>query len=390
MSRLPSVRLHARGYFFIRISGKDHYLGKDRAAANAQAKLLLSDYLRDQHVSQTTQSATDELTIEEIVVEYLSYSKAYYVGSERSGDSFDRCRLSLKPLIAMYGKEKPSRFGPLALKTIRDQFVADGLSRSTINDRINIIRSCFRWAVENEYCGAQVHHALQAVRGLRRNHAGVKPSKKVTSVALEVVERTIPHLSPIIADLVRLQMHGGMRSSEMLKLRACDIDMTRGDVWYYKPASHKGAWRGKDRAVYFGPCCQSILQKYLDRVGDDTERYLFSPKDGVEEYKQKRRAKRKTPVQPSQQSRVKVDPKRAPGDKYRRDSYRNAILRACERANVPHWFPHQLRHLAGTLAREVEGLDGSQSFLGHSHAKTSEIYAELRDARGEAVARKIG
>ena len=33
MSRLPSVRVHVRGYFFIRISGKDHYLGKDHAAA---------------------------------------------------------------------------------------------------------------------------------------------------------------------------------------------------------------------------------------------------------------------------------------------------------------------------------------------------------------------
>lgn len=77
-------------------------------------------------------------------------------------------------------------------------------------------------------------------------------------------------------------------------------------------------------------------------------------------------------------------------EKYRRDSYRNAILRACDRLGIEPWFPHQLRHLAGTLAREVEGLDGSQHFLGHSHSKVTEVYSIIRDSKAEAVARKIG
>ena len=390
MSRLPSVRVHVRGYFFIRISGKDHYLGKDRAAANAQAKLLLSEYLRDQHFSQKFRPITSELTIEEIAVEYLCFAKTYYVGSERSADSFDRCRLSIKPLVQLCGKEKPSQFGPLALKRVRERFVAAGLACSTVNDRVNIIRQCFRWAVENEFCDSSVYQALKAVRPLQPGRSSVKVGKKVKSVSLEVVEQTILHLSPIIADLVRFQLHSGMRSSEMLKLRLCDIDQSR-PIWRYSPAEHKTAWKEKERVVYFGPQCQEILGKYIGRVGNDAERYLFSPKDAVADHNRKRAAERKTPRQASKQNRpVKETPKRTPGDKYRRESYRTAILRACDRAGVERWFPHQLRHLAGTLAREVEGLDGSQHFLGHSNSKITEQYAEIRDAKGEAVARKIG
>ncbi len=390
MSRLPSVRTHAKGYFFIRISGKDHYLGKDRSAANAQAKLLLSEYLRDQHFSQKSQPMTSELTIEEIAVEYLCFAKTYYVGSERSADSFDRCRLSIKPLIDLYGKEKPSQFGPLALKRVRDRFVGAELSCSTVNDRVNIIKQCFRWAVENEFCDSSVYQALQTVRPLQPGRSFVKSGKKVKSVPLEIVEQTLLHLSPIIADLVRFQLHSGMRSSEMLKLRLCDIDMSR-PIWRYNPQDHKTAWKQKERVVFFGPRCQEILGKYLERVGNDTERYLFSAKDAMEEHRQKRAAERKTKPQASRQNRPpKENPKRTPGDKYRRESYRTAILRACDRAGVEPWFPHQLRHLAGTLAREVEGLDGSQHFLGHSNAKITEQYAEIRDAKGEAVAQKIG
>ena len=110
MSRLPSVRRHSKGYFFIRLNGKDHYLGKDKSKANVQAKLLLSDYLRDQHVSSFLPRITpSELTIEEIVVEYLLYSKTYYTGSERSEESFNRCRRSLQPLIDLYGQKSAER-----------------------------------------------------------------------------------------------------------------------------------------------------------------------------------------------------------------------------------------------------------------------------------------
>ncbi|MGL4942098.1 MAG: tyrosine-type recombinase/integrase [Thermoguttaceae bacterium] len=341
MSRLPSLRLHTKGYFFIRVAGKDHYLGKDKAEAKVQARLLLADYLREQPASPV-RSPASELTIEEIAVEFLLEVKQRFERNTNDTGSYGRYKSAIQLLLDVHGKDKPSQFGPLALKRLRERLITQGLARATINTRIDIIRACFRWAVENELCPPSVSQALQAVMGIRAGHSTVKASKKVRPVPLDIVEKTLPHLPSVVADLVQFQMHSGMRSSEMLQLRACDIDMSR-DVWRYSPKVHKGAWRGKERVIFFGPHCQEILRPYLESVGDDTERYLFSPKDSLAKHKAKRRAERRTKVQPSQQNRAKENPKKSPGDKYRRDSYRNAILRACKRANIPHWFPHQIR-----------------------------------------------
>ncbi len=65
MSKLPSVRKHTKGYFFIRIQGKDYYLGKEKPPAHDQTKLLLADYLRDQTVSRSSRSNFLGMTIEE-------------------------------------------------------------------------------------------------------------------------------------------------------------------------------------------------------------------------------------------------------------------------------------------------------------------------------------
>ena len=47
-------------------------------------------------------------------------------------------------------------------------------------------------------------------------------------------------------------------------------------------------------------------------------------------------------------------------------SYRKAIRRACLKANVPIWHPHQLRHTAATNIRCQFGLEVAQAVLGHS------------------------
>ena len=55
---------------------------------------------------------------------------------------------------------------------------------------------------------------------------------------------------------------------------------------------------------------------------------------------------------------------------------------------MPVWTPHRLRHSAGTIVRKRYGLDAAQIVLGHRHAKTAEIYAEISTAK--AVETPIG
>ena len=69
---------------------------------------------------------------------------------------------------------------------------------------------------------------------------------------------------------------------------------------------------------------------------------------------------------------------------------RTVIAKACTKAGVPRFGPNALRHSAGTAARKAGGLDAAQQLLGHKHAKTTEIYAELDSSKARAVALAIG
>lgn len=128
-----------------------------------------------------------------------------------------------------------------------------------------------------------------------------------------VVEATLPHLPPIIADMVRVQRLLGCRPGEVRCLRTCDLD-TSGAEWVFSPATHKTEHLGSVRRIFVGPKAQAILRPYLKR---EVMRYCFSPTESVQRLRVERRAKRKTPVQPSQVDRRKAKPKRKPADRYK-------------------------------------------------------------------------
>ena len=175
----------------------------------------------------------------------------------------------------------------------------------------------------------------------------------------------------------------------MLSMRGRDLNTT-GGVWEYQPASHKSEHRGKSRQVFLGPKAQAIVKEFLTT---DLQAFLFSPQEAVRVC---------GPV----------------GSVYRRDAYRRAITRACERAfGLPHelrypeykidklpeeeraaevkrrrkaaaewprehcWFPHQLRHSAATIIRREAGIETARCVLGHSDLSTTELYAEADLAR---------
>jgi hypothetical protein len=130
----------------------------------------------------------------------------------------------------------------------------------------------------------------------------------------------------------------------------------------------------------------------------NTQARLFSPRQNMEERRITLRLNRKTPVQPSQRDQRKKQPKKRPGDTYTEDTYRRGITEAIERHNankpesdhIPHWFPHQLRHLRALEPKREAGLDVAWAVLGHRSPDIAEHYATLDIAKGVEVMRKIG
>jgi integrase len=184
-----------------------------------------------------------------------------------------------------------------------------------------------------------------------------------------------------------------MRPQDVRNMRACDIDRT-GEIWRYIPYTHKTEHQGQGRMIAVGPRAQAILLSYLLEKEDTPEAFFFSPRDSERLRKIEKRRNRKTlnkngQVQPSQRDRSKPNASRV-RDQYSRDTYNRAISRACEKAGVSHWTPNQLRHSAGTEVRNKYGLEHAQRVLGHAHASTTEIYAELDFEKAAQVAREIG
>jgi integrase len=152
-------------------------------------------------------------------------------------------------------------------------------------------------------------------------------------------------------------------------MRSIDLDTT-DEVWSYTPERHKTEHHGRRRIVRLGPKAKAVLRPWLRR---DLTAHLYSPAEAMTERRAAMRELRGTPVQPSQRSRAKARPAKAPGDAYTVESYRRAITYACKRAGVPNWHPNQLRHNAATRLRKEFGLDTARAVLGHSSPAVTEI-----------------
>ena len=72
---------------------------------------------------------------------------------------------------------------------------------------------------------------------------------------------------------------------------------------------------------------------------------------------------------------------------------RTAVQRSQERARkagveIPHWFPHQLRHRSATETRDQFGMEAARDMAGHSDSKITKRYAKQKIERMVKVARE--
>lgn len=226
----------------------------------------------------------------------------------------------------------------------------------------------------------------------------------IMPVAAAHVESTLEHLPPIVADMIRLQRLTAMRPGEVCIIRPVDIDRS-GDVWIYRPFTHKTAHHGHARTVMIGPRGQEILLRYLVC---DAQAYCFRPCDSEEKRRAQGHQDRRTPMSCGNKpgSNRKSQPAWSAGERYTTHSYGRAITRACDKAfpapddikgdelakwqSDHRWTPHRLRHSAATEIRSKFGLEEAQIILGHAQASVTQVYAERDLAKGLEVAAKIG
>lgn len=386
-SPLPAYRYHISGQARVDLDGKTYYLGPHGSTESwARYHALLAEYNANGQrmpVERPVHQAETKLTVRCVTAEFRQQLDAKYPRNpSRAGHFRNLCRM----LEEQFGDVAVDEFGPRRLCALRDEMVAAGNCRRYVNSQVRELITIFRYGVSRELVKPETLVALQSLEPLRAGQTTAKESRRVLPVELEHVQKTAPHLSPPVRAMLRLQLATGMRPSEIFSIRPMDIDRS-GETWVYRPAAHKTAHRGKLRAVPIIGDAREAVTPFLLRAADA---YCFSPIESVAWHRQQRSAKRVTPLSCGNSPGTrppKSNPKRAPGQKFTRDSYRRAIQRAAEKAGVPHWFPYQLRHLAATKVREALGIESAQALLGHAHHQMTEHYAQQSLERAIAAAK---
>jgi integrase len=161
------------------------------------------------------------------------------------------------------------------------------------------------------------------------------------------VAAVLPYMNETVRDMVRLQLLTAMRPAEVCKLRLDEIDRV-AIPWRWTPKQHKTAYKGKRRAIFFGPAARDIIEPY---VGTGL---MFT---------------------------------NTKGKPWTTRTYRLAIWRACDRWSAEmgldrlasRWAPNRLRKAKLTEIDREAGADASRAVAGHTHIETTQSHYIARD-----------
>lgn len=388
MAKASTYRLHkASGQGVTTIQGKVHYFGpfKDPASKRKFHALLAE---LDQYPVSRTESKS--FTMAQIAIAYLDHAEGYYSESE-----FEGLKSALSPINEIYADYQGTAFSPVEFKACRAWWLKRGVSRQYINKQAKRLLRILKWATGEGMFPSSVFQSIECIAPLKRGRTEAKEASPIAPVAQSVVDATLPHLPPVVADMIRFQLLVACRPGEVCKLKPSMVDRT-SKVWEINLEEHKTAHHGKTRTIYVGKDAQKILEPYLKRKPDS---FCFSPIEATEQRKRSRHATRVTPLHYGNRpgSNVQALPLKELSDHYTTHSYGRAIKYACLRAfPVPKsldrskakewrrrhsWSPNQLRHTALTRIRRDHGLEVAAIIAGHSQIQTTQIYAESNKAK---------
>jgi integrase len=274
-------------------------------------------------------------------------------------DELSNFRYSCKALVKMYGRLPAKDFTPKKLKAVRQSMIDGEYARRNINSHIRRIKQVFAWAVEEELIPGSVHHALSAVKGLRKGRSEAKEKARIKPAKFDAIKAVMAGSRPEIVAMIRLQLYTGMRPGEVCRITPGQVDRSR-KVWVYRPERHKTADHEDDsREIYIGKKAQAILAPWLLR---DADRPCF----------------------------IAALSRTGKRNAYTVRNYQQYIERVCERDAIDRWSPNQLRHNAGTRFRRRYGLEIARVLLGHKKVETTQIYAEQNKRKAFKAMKKLG
>ena len=345
-----------------------------------------------------------------VALAFYKFAVTHFVGADGKGTGeANNYRAVIRPLRRMFGASAAADFKPTDLKSFRRSMLlprevedeknpgklvtVEGWSRNYANRQARRVTAIFKWAASESMVNRSVGDALETVQDIREGREGARETTAVGSVSADVVEATLPFMPPPVAALVKVQLLTVARGGELFRLTTASIDRS-ALPWTYTPKKHKTAHKNKVRTIRFGPKAREVITPFLNLA--EPHEFLFRPADAVAWRNQKQREKREqgknSHITPSQKRRAEQSAKRPKKFRphYNKTSYRLAVTRACAKAEVPHWHPHQLRHTSSTVYRREADRETSKILAGHYTEAMVERYAERDDSKANAAVEAFG
>ncbi len=263
----------------------------------------------------------------EVCESYLQYRE------QLPGDRMELANVvrACEPISELYSDLPANKFGPLQFKACRDWWLKDKKrSRGYINGQMARVRRVIQWAVAEGLVPSHCFEAIRCVDPVKKGHTEAAEPAPIGPISDSAIEATLPHLSGVVADMVRFQRLTGCRPGEVCKIKPSMVNR-ESDVWEIQFEEHKGAWRGKDRVVYVGPKAQAVL------INTSTEMATASHLENRFSNCGSKR-KRETPLNQgnrpgySKRRRERRKALREPGECFTTPTYGRAIKYACAKA----------------------------------------------------------
>lgn len=343
---------------------------------------------------------TQIITIGELLDKYFAYAEKT-IKPVRSNKEHPDLRFikRAKQFLEPYHSWPISDFGPDELHDVRDALVKyeyirgkrkKRYTRRGVNDTIKWIRKIWKWGMGRQLITAEQVQGLEEVKSLRVGDTKAPDNHKRARVTEEDFWKVVNAVSSVVGDMLELIWYTAMRPYEVCDMRPFDILRDDPDCWLYIPGRdripvgrHKTTRFERVKVIPLTPKCQKVLKP---RIKDfDSKEYVFSPREAMQEFLEKKSANRKTPLSCGNRpgSNRKKHPMVKPGEKYNHHALRTACKRGCELTGVEVFVPYDLRRTKATGTRSILGKEAAKVLLGHTKTDTTDIY--LLDEVQEAI-----
>jgi integrase len=352
----PTVHRHVKGGSYIRWKGKTYWLGPHGSdQARQRYAGLVAALARG---SLPGRPDPETFTVADLAAWWDGWAPKNYPPTSREPK---RAAEALRPLVELFGGLPARELSPRRLKEYAAH-VAAVWCRNVLNRQLTRVKTVLKRAVEEELIPGQVYQDCRAVRCLSPGSPGVRETQPISAADPAALSAVLPHCPAPVAGMLAVQSLTGMRSCEVRLMRPADIDRT-GEVWVYRPVTHKTAHRGHRRIVAIGPQAQAVLAPFLLRC-PSPDAYLFRPEESP-------KARRRGPC-------------------YRDTSYAHAVKLACIRAGVVPFVPYALRHGFRNAALAAAGVAAAMSALGQKSTRAFDGYGGPDLRLAAELAKKIG